>query len=316
MKKHLIVAAVAGALAVPAMAQVKLSGSIAAGIIDSGAADSKARVTQTGGGSNSITFSATEDLGGGLKAGSTLQMRFSPVTGDMASKSGGGTAFLHAANLSIGGGFGTVSLGKIAEASNCGFDPWGCLTNAGSLATGTAGILTAADTQANSVQYASPRIQGVALSYQTTLNRTAEDRTVLNLNYSAGPISAQYLVATGSAAWGASATVGTDTGEQSALSVSYNLGVAKLFLNMVKAEDAAGADTKDIQQVGASIPMGPAAIWAAYSKDDEAAATADTAYAVGVNYPLSKRTSVGVDFFDKETAGGSSGFALRARHTF
>jgi predicted porin len=319
MKKHLIAAAVAAAFAVPAMAQVTMSGSITAGIVDSGAAGAKAQVTTIGGGANAINFSATEDLGGGLRGGFTGQLRFNAATGDFNSDSGSGAGKngFHAANVFIGGGFGTFRVGKIAEDSNCGFDPWGCLTNAGSLATGTAGMLTAASTQGNSVSYATPRIQGVGFSYQTTLNRAGNERSVLNLDYSAGPISAQYLVASGSGAanTGSGFTGGTK-GDQAALGLSYNFGVARVIYSLVRAENAAGARTKDIQYVAASIPLGAAAIWAAYSQDDKAAKTADTAWALGVNYALSKRTSIGADIFDKEVAGGSTGFALRARHTF
>jgi len=92
--------------------------------------------------------------------------------------------------------------------------------------------------------------------------------------------------------------------------------VARLIYSMVTAKDAAKAKTKDIQYVAASVPMGAAAIWAAYSKDDKAAATADTSWALGVNYALSKRTSVGADVFEREAVGSGTGFALRARHTF
>jgi predicted porin len=321
MKKHLIAAAVAAAFAVPAMAQVTISGSISTGIVDTGAPGAKAQVARIGGGTNAINLSATEDLGGGLRGGFTGQIRFNPASGDFFSDSGSGTAGqngFHAANVFIGGGFGTIRVGKIAEDSNCGFDPWGCLTGAGSLATGTAGILTAAGTQGNSVMYASPNIQGFGVSFQTTLNRATEDRQILNLNYSAGPISAQYLLARGSAAAGGtnSGFTGGTKGEQDSLGLSYNFGVARLIYSMVRAENAAGVRNKDIQYVAASVPLGAAAIWAAYSKDDKAPATADTAWAVGINYALSKRTSVGADVFDKEVAGGSTGFALRARHTF
>jgi len=319
MKKHLIAAAVAGAFAVPVMAQVTLSGSIAAGIRDTGAAGSRAQVQNFGGGANAINFSSTEDLGGGLRGGFTGQLRFNPVTGNFNSDSGDGVGKngFHAANVFIGGGFGTFRVGKIAEDSNCGFDPWGCLTNAGSLATGTAGILTAADTQGNSVMYATPRIQGIELTYQTTLNRVGSERSVLNLNYSSGPISAQYLVANGSPAsnTGSGLTGGTKA-EQAALGLSYDFGVARVSYSLVRAENAVGARTKDIQYVAASIPLGAAAIWVARSQDDKAANTADTAWALGVNYALSKRTSIGADIFDKEAAGVSTGFALRARHTF
>lgn len=315
MKKHLIAAAVVGAFAVPAMAQVTLSGSISVGVVDDGRVGQNAQVGSFGGGVNAINFASTEDLGGGLRAGFTGQMRFNASTGDVNS-AGNTSPLLHAANVFIGGGFGTFRVGKIAEASNCAFDPWaGCLTGSGSLMTtptgNTAGVLTAAQTMSNSVSYTSPRFSGFGLSYQTTLNRAGTDRTVLDLSYSAGPLNAQYLRAEGSVATGLAA--GTDR-EETAISVSYNAGFATLIAAKID-QSVAGVDTRDTMYLAASVPVGPAAIWAAWSKNDIGSAN-NKAYAVGVNYPLSKRTSVGADFFDKETAGGSTGFALRARHTF
>jgi len=322
MKKQLIAAAVAGAFALPAMAQVTLSGSISNGIVNSGASNAKTNVTSIGGGANALNLTATEDLGGGLSGGFTGQMRFNSSTGNFASNNGEGGASngFHAANVFLSNkNLGTVRLGKVAEDSNCGFDPWGCLTGAGSLWTaGVAGRpLVAAGTQANSIYLASPRLQGFGLTFQTTLNRVNEDRQVLNLDYSSGPISAQILRSQGSLAAGTgNGTTGGTKAEELAIGVSYNLGFARLIYSAITAKNALDVKTKDIQYVAASIPMGAAAIWAAYSRDDKAAKTADTSWSLGINYALSKRTSVGADIFEREVVGGTTGFALRARHTF
>jgi predicted porin len=53
-----------------------------------------------------------------------------------------------------------------------------------------------------------------------------------------------------------------------------------------------------------------------YSKDNSKVSTADSKWAVGANYALSKRTTLGADVFQQERATGSTGFVLRARHTF
>jgi len=323
MKKQLIAAAVAGAFALPAMAQVTLSGSISNGIVNSGASGAKTNVASIGGGANALNLTATEDLGGGLSGGFTGQMRFNATTGNFNSNNGAGgdPNGFHAANVFLSNkNLGTVRLGKVAEDGNCGFDPWGCLTGAGSLYTpGIAGsTLVAAGTQANSIYLASPRLQGFGLTFQTTLNRVTEDRQVLNLDYSSGPLSAQILRSQGSAASGTSGngTTGGTKAEELALSASYNLGFARLIYSSITAKNASDVKVKDIQYVAASIPMGAAAIWAAYSRDDKAAKTADTSWSLGINYALSKRTSVGADMFEREVVGGTTGFALRARHTF
>jgi len=322
MKKQLIAAAVAGAFALPAMAQVTLSGSISNGIVNSGASGAKTNVASIGGGANAINLTATEDLGGGLSGGFRGQMRFNASTGNFNSLNGAGgdaTGF-HDANVFLSDSkMGTVRLGKIFEDSNCSFDPWGCLTGAGALTTTSiaGSILTGAQTQANSIYLASPRLQGFGLTFQTTLNRVNEDRQVLNLDYSSGPISAQILRTQGSIAAGTgNGTTGGTKEEQLALGVSYNLGFARLIYSSITAKNASDIKSKDIQYVAASIPMGAAAIWAAYSRDDKAVKSADTSWALGINYALSKRTSVGADIFEREVAGGTTGFALRARHTF
>ena len=82
MKKHLIAAAVAAAVAVPAMAQnVTLSGYVEAGYQDlSFSGDATTRTNEelkafTAGpfGSSRLVISGSEDLGGGLKAGFRLE---------------------------------------------------------------------------------------------------------------------------------------------------------------------------------------------------------------------------------------------------
>jgi hypothetical protein len=38
--------------------------------------------------------------------------------------------------------------------------------------------------------------------------------------------------------------------------------------------------------------------------------------AIGANYALSKRTTLGADLFKQEQVCGSTGFVVRARHNF
>jgi len=343
MKKHLIAAAVAGAFAVPAMAQVTLSGSINAGLMDEGqAANSSMGVVTLGGGANAINVAATEDLGGGLSAGFTGQMRFNAATGDVNASGGGANGNLfHAANVFVAGGFGTVRIGKIAEDGNCAFDPWGC-TGGAAMAAGTGrSALVASGTQSNSVSYTSPSISGIRVSYQTSVTgplktSRVNERSVLNLTYAAGPIAAQYIMAKNSANVAANAApistvagtapafaVSTYTSaitdveaEEVGIAASYDLVFAKIGVATATTENAAGTKTRDLMMVTATVPMGAFTILAGYAKDDAAAATADTKWSLGANYALSKRTTLGADVFDSETATGSTGFVIRARHTF
>ena len=350
MKKTLIalaVLAVSGAAF--AQSTATISGSISVGVMDTGNAGGTAAVSTLGGGANAINIVTAEDLGGGLRGGFDSQMRFSAATGDMNS-SGTGSALLHGANVYLSGGFGTVRMGKIIEASNCGFDVWGCTGGAGMMAghAATAGhastsisALVAAGTIANSVSYTTPTINGFSASYHTSMSVASRinERSVLNLSYAKGPLSAQYIQRKNSANTAAnlvpsqavpavfsntSTPISDANGETTGIAVGYDFGVAKLNVFNAKTDKAttsgptyaASNVDQDITGFTASMPMGAYTLLAGYMKDKKAAATADTKIAAGVNYALSKRTTLGADVFKSEAVNAGTGFVIRARHTF
>ncbi len=322
MKKSLIALAVLAASGASfAQSTATISGSINVGVMDTGAAGAKAAVSSLGGGANAVNIVTVEDLGGGLKGGFDSQIRFNAATGDRNS-SGTGNALFHGANAYLSGGFGTVRVGKIIEASNCAFDPWGCTGGAGVIAgaAGTSGLI-AAGTQAQSVSYATPTFAGFSGSYQTSVSTRTNERSVLSLNYANGPLAAQYLQSKNSANVaadnGATALTITDVaGKGTSIAASYDLGVAKIAAFNAKTEDAAGAVTKNINGLTASVPMGAYTLLAGYAKDKKALATADTKVGFGVNYALSKRTTLGADVFKQDAVGGSTGYVVRVGHAF
>jgi len=300
--------------------------------MDTGLVGAKAGVASLGGGANAVNIVTVEDLGGGLRGGFDSQIRFTAISGDVNS-SGNGNALFHGANAYIGGGFGTVRVGKIIEASNCAFDPWGCTGGAGTMAgaTNTLSALVAAGTQSSSVSYATPTIAGFSASFQTTVSTRANERQVLSLNYANGPLSAQYLnakngaAAAGNAALGAPIAAGFDAAasdvksDATFIGASYNFGVARLNVGNTVNKNAAGDKTADITTISGSMPMGAYTLLAGYNKAKAIGttnATNDTKLAVGVNYSLSKRTTLGADVFKQEQTGGSTGFVARVRHTF
>jgi len=320
MKKSLIALAVLAASgAAFAQSTATISGSISVGVMDTGAAGAKSAVTSLGGGANAVNIDTVEDLGGGLKGGFASQVRFNAATGDRNS-SGTGNALFHNANAYLSGAMGTVRIGKIAEDSNCGFDPYGCTGGAGMIAgaSGTISGLIAAGTQAQSVRLESPTVGGFSARYQTSVSTRANERTVLNLAYANGPLAVQFLQSKSSAnvaADGGSAI--TDVaGKGTSIGASYDLGVAKLAVFNAKTESAAGATTADITGYTASVPMGAVTLLAGFAKNKSAAATADTKMGLGANYALSKRTTIGADVFKQDGVGASTGFVTRVRHTF
>ena len=323
MKKTLIaLATLAAAGTAFAQSTATISGSISYGIQNSGAAGAKAVGQSLGGGANAITISTREDLGGGMNAGFVGEMRFNSNTGDVGGQGNDATTQLfHQTNVYVGGGFGTVRLGKIAEANNCAFDPWGC-TGVQGLASGTAGTLIGAIGNANSVRYESRTVNGFSGSYQTTMTQRNEERTTLNISYAKGPIVAQFLQTNGGNGNTFAVGNGNDVKAQgTSIGASYNFGVARLSIVNAKVENAAGATTADNTGLGLTVPMGATTLLAGYAKNNKAAANADTKFSVGANYALSKRTTIGADIFKNEgvnTAGvaNGNGFTIRARHTF
>jgi predicted porin len=119
-----------------------------------------------------------------------------------------------------------------------------------------------------------------------------------------------------------------DASKHTAIGGSYNFGVARLSLvNTVSKANTNPLANRDVMSVGLTVPMGAYTILAGYNKDSKAAANGDTKIAAGVNYALSKRTTIGADVFkaDAQFVPGSTttyssnvgtGFVLRVGHTF
>ena len=324
MKKHLIAAAVAGAFAVPAMAQVTVSGSISVGLVNTGQPNAKRfDVTNLGGGANALSFASTEDLGGGLRGGFQGQLRFSSATGDLAGSgtSDTGANTLHLANVFLSGGFGTVRLGKIGESGNTAFDPWGA-TGGAALMTGTGvSTLMAAGVIANGIGYSTPSIAGFSATVGQSVSARTNERQVFSLDYVAGPIRLQALHARNN-----QNTAGVDTAAPAdakitgqSIGASYNLGVATLMVVHVTSKNAAGAKTSDMMGIGATVPLGAVTVLAGYNKAKALGSITsanDTKWSLGANYALSKRTTLGADVYKAEATNATTGMVVRARHTF
>ena len=325
--------------------------------MNTGAASAVTGVSALGNGANAIDIVTREDLGGGMNAGFTSQIRFSSATGDMnSSGTSNGSSLFHAANLYVGGGFGTVRVGKIAEASNCGLDPWGCTGGAGlnagaansasTVVGSTAGASISgtigAGTQANSISFTTPTINGFSASYQTTVSTRVNERSVVNVSYAQGPLSLQFLQTENSVNAAGNTTlalnaspatnlaVGDGNGKGTSIGGSYNFGVATLSVFNAKTTRTTttnvtglgGANIdRDVTAIGATVPMGAYTLLAGYAKDSKQIAARDTRIAAGVNYALSKRTTLGADVFKDENlwdakGAAGTGFIIRARHTF
>jgi predicted porin len=316
MKKHLIAAAVAGALAVPAMAQVTVSGLIdvvgySSDKKSSQASSTAATITDSdlknkgynGIATPQIAISGSEDIGGGMKASFTIN------TGLFTD---GGTSFGDRdRTIALSGGFGEIKLGQFVPAAANGFHGY---TAASSSQAGTTYTfanassttdlrfgddLTAGSFERDSytMQYTTPSIGGLVANIAYRHNTTADAsnlagetglaQTSLHVGYSAGAMkvgvgmNTKTVKAEGTTA----ATAGDEIeGKLNWLGASYNLGMATVGFAHIQRQDetttAAGATTKnsDIKTnvLGVTVPMGATTTKVSYYKGENAGAAGAT----------------------------------------
>jgi predicted porin len=296
MKKTLLALAVLSAFAGAASAQssVTLSGRVDAGVIRSGGA-------WTMGGSstsyNALTFSGTEDLGGGLRAFFALNHRFNLNTG--TTNPGGNAAvidqFYRNSWVGLGGGFGDIRLGRILmplQDMNGGFDAF----DAASVGSTHAGGINATVRANNAIYYRSPSLGGLTFqaaiaagdqqiasvptgspagTRPTVLGNGTERPTGFNIGYAAGPLRL-------GVAWDQNTldrnTVGVYGG--------FNAGFANFMFQYEKG-DLTAATEVDRWSVSAKVPMGALTFKIGYlNQSDENTKKVGA----GLQYDLSKRT--------------------------
>jgi predicted porin len=256
MKKTLIALA-AVAVSSAAMAQVTISGAIGFGIQkDDG-------VTTQGRTDGNVNFSATEDLGGGLKA---------TVVGGVDLPDRGSAANGRNISLTVSGGFGTVAFANVNSASSTRLSGAG-----GAISLNTADIddVYGADTNnVDTLTYTLPTlVQGLTVSYgfnSTAGASMASTSGDLGLTYAAGPARTTL-------------TYRQNDG-RTRLSGSYNFGVASVGFGYIPAFGTQAADQIEYE---VWAPMGPITIG---YQSAERGASEGTAY--GVKYDLSKRTNI------------------------
>jgi predicted porin len=324
MKKHLIAAAVAGAFAVPAMAQVTIGGTLIYDLMNtqkvekqdtSTAAKVTTKDTQTGFVNNprnwtasQLQFSGTEDLGGGLKVSfvTTVDLRGEGTTG-----------FTRDQNLALAGGFGTVRLGKFIPAAAMGYHGFsgfastahGSIYGVGAIAAtagdstisptavagtaGTSALFTAGSFERNTnlIQYTSPNISGLTVNVNIGQDSTdASDK-------GGKRETTQQGIGLGYAAGPLSAGFGMNTREMTAEG-------ANATTNQTKVEG-------DLTWVGASYNLGVASISVTQVRREDKSTAASgvvttnadvTVNGVGITVPMGAMT-FNVAMYDGENKG-------------
>jgi predicted porin len=291
MKKSLLALAVLSAFAGAASAQssVTLSGRVDAGVVREGGAWTM-RGSQSG--YNAFTLSATEDLGGGLRAFFALNHRFNINNGTInpgGNASGDRSQFWRNSWVGLGGGFGDVRLGRILmplQDLNGGFDPF----DTGYTATVHTGGINATVRANNAIYYRSPSLGGffahaaiaagdqqVFSTATQTYSSGAERPIGAAIGYYAGPIRVALAYDRNAA-----------DRKTTALYAGFNAGVVNI-MGQLERGDISASDDVTRWSLGAKVPLGAITFKAGFTRwsDEEI-----KKLGVGLQYDLSKRTNL------------------------
>ena len=302
MKKSLVALAVLAASGA-SIAQVSITGNLTAGFQSTTDASNN---TASGLGVDNaeIVFSATEDLGAGLKASAKLGL-VDASRGNIRNNSNVNTGFGPGdSELAISGGF-----GKLALSTSRGVDYL-----SGGVA-GVAGIkmderVFGQRTSTDSVSYLVPvGPVSVGLSYSEPNDKlglglgtsglpvtsTASRQVALAIQYADGPLVAD-------AAYLSDENVG-DKGHYRA-SASYDFGVVKVAGGLERAALDAPSVKKTTTDMllGVSVPMGALTLganWAQRELSDQVTSVDNgsyNGYGLKASYALSKRTALSADY--------------------
>jgi predicted porin len=330
MKKHLIAAAVAGALAVPAMAQVTISGRLDAAynMTETKTTATNATTETTAIGDSPMTssrliFKAAEDLGGGMKAAMNVETGM----GRSSATSIGDRQF----NLTLSGGFGSVLIGRTdsqVKSVYDAFDVAGSNNMVGSVDS-LDNATNATTTRDLTVRYTTPTMSGVSVSVGFMKNTDEKTGAVtsetasgseIGLKLSMGPLAAAVAyrdvedtvraVAADSTKFIPAVTASSADKKDLGLGASYDLGAAKLTLQYFDTENKnklTNAKTEEqFTAVGVLVPLGAISVYASYvdGETKTGATKADReGYQIGAKYALSKRTFAYLAYGDEESKG-------------
>jgi predicted porin len=309
MKKHLLAAAVATAIAAPAMAQnVSVYGIIDTAIQSYDAGTTS--VTRSADGvlaSSRLGFKGTEDLGGGLKASFTLEQSVTPSTGS-------GTGYSRGAWVELSGKFGAVRAGqgdtttnqdidsKVSQAGNLALRPK--VATSSSVSNGELG-----GDQNNVFRYTLPKVNGltVELGYMSNASSdTADGNDTITDIYLAYDVAGVKLHA------GKATLDGTDKKSSTNFGASYDAGFAS-FGYTVGTHDAniASGNIKN-SVLSAKMPLGNGlsahAVYAS-AQINGTANTDSSGYTFAVTKALSKRTTV-YGAYTKTDVGSAAYFTM------
>ena len=297
MKKHLIAAAVAGALAVPAMAQTTVYGimDLAVRSANPDAGDSTVKLESGSFYTSRLGFKGEEDLGGGMKAGFILE-------GKINADDGSTTLGSRESSVYLSGGFGQIRLGRTDTSNSEGIDSLAHFGNIGNFGLNGAGESTG--DQANTIKYTSPKFSGVTLQVGQTFGdeRGGTDLNSVSVAYAAGPLS-----------------IGVgydDVGDDSytVVGARYNAGMFAVGVTSGKKDAATDVD---VMGLSARVDLGAGLAAHAGYKTTETGTAEVKVTNLGVSKALSKRTTL-LGMYQDTDKGSAAGSFFQAGivHTF
>lgn len=318
MKKSLVALAVLAASgAAMAQSSVTLYGRVDASIGASKDTVTNISTTQLFNGSAAgLTGSrwgmfGTEDLGGGLKAVFKLENRFNVDDGTSAG------GFLGDARVGLTGGFGQVHLGRTYSV----FDDAKAVSVASNVfdSSFTASVYPEYEVRGkNQIKYVSPSFSGFSGAVSVAMKESnaagAENTNSYGLFYAAGPLKAALAMQTRA------------KGDNTVVSVDYNLGMASVSAGYSDFDANTGFVDASGLAIGVTMPMGAMKFSVGYATGETkgAAPTDLTSFGLGATYSLSKRTTLYAGFNDKKTENAAGAkindsirlYAFGVRHDF
>jgi len=338
MKKSLIaLAALAAFGTASAQSTVTLSGKFG-GAFQKGLGS----VSQVAVSDGNVTIAAVEDLGGGMKAGVSIDMRTrgreQNVSTAVKQEIG------RDATVYISGGFGTVTAGSIEAGNGITGNGWAGTTVALPTDLNNGGVLSA-NAYANLLQYTAPAISGFtlavarldsigAVAVANTVTTAAPYNTITTnndrglsanqfaLTYANGPLTAaidyvQFDNVTTTAALSSRTRV--------RYSAAYDFGVVKVGAGVednsgdvyttTYTKAANGTYAGKQTTVGISAPIGNLRVGVVYAKNNENGIIAgaqsagdETAkgFGFGADYSFSKRTVLNLSYANITRTGGAA----------
>jgi Gram-negative porin len=265
----------------------------------------------------SVALTATEDLGGGLKA--TAKMSIIDLTRDTGDTKN--NAF-----VSLAGGFGVVSMGAVES------DDGISRAYAGAPVIGLDGKVHGANSQIDYVSYTTPQFvpgltAGVSyvdrgtttdtgLAAGTTGKAKAQPSITANLTYGAGPISARFDVTQWTRKDDAD-VASNKVNNRFRISGNYDLGMVKLGAGYLQVKRINGGDTTKQAEFGISAPIGATTVGAVYENFKQGTVEKN-GFTIGAQYNLSKRTNVSAGYAQWKTVGQASdnSFRVLVGHSF